>query len=47
MPEGLKVPLVFEGPAISAQLNVNWGFEKIFDGEDQPQCFAIVPCPKR
>lgn len=49
IPEGLKVPLVFEGPPISAAVKIDWGFgDKVFEGEEEIQRFAIIPmpCPK-
>lgn len=47
VPEGLKVPLVFDGPPLSAELKINWGLDKFLkDGEQELPCFAILPCPK-
>ena len=45
VPEGLRVPLVFDGPPLSAELKVNWNLDKL--GEiDGRQCFTLVPCPR-
>lgn len=41
----VKIPLFFDGPPISAELKVNWGFDQIETEEGTP-CFHIVPCRK-
>jgi PKD repeat protein len=46
VPKDLKVPLVFEGPPLSAEVKINWGFEKVLEGVESPRCFALVPCGK-
>lgn len=41
----IKIPVFFDGPAISGELKVNWGFDEM-DGSDGTPCFHIVPCKK-
>jgi hypothetical protein len=46
VPDGLRVPLVFDGPPLSAELKVNWNIDKLNANTEGLQCFALVPCPR-
>jgi hypothetical protein len=44
VPPDLYVPLRFEGPPISVQINL--GLDKLIDDSEEGQCFRLVPCRK-
>lgn len=47
VPSDIKVPLVFEGPPLTGELKVNWGFDKLTEEEKESlACFALVPCKR-
>lgn len=47
VPSDLKVPLVYEGPPLTGELKVNWGFDSLDQETEGLQCFALVPCNKK
>ena len=47
VPADIRVPLVFEGPPLSAEVKIILDTQKLIDGDEEIQCVRIVPCPRK